>query len=93
MKRVRVRLTERSSKLRHTPRYSGIHQVSPDPASDARFNRPTIRILLALENVEHPTHLALEFEVMLCHDPRTRLGSFLTLRLCLVANVSRFLTN
>lgn len=43
-KRVRARITGRPGKLRHTPRCSGIHQVSPATTQSAK--PLTIRILL-----------------------------------------------
>lgn len=43
-KRVRARITGRPGKLRHTPRCSGIHQVSPVTTQSAK--PLTIRILL-----------------------------------------------
>lgn len=74
-KRVRVRITGRPGKLRHTPRCSGIHQVSPATTQSAK--PLTIPILPSknLSSTNAPTRPQTPGP-MFCHRARVQSRSF-----------------
>lgn len=82
-KRVRARITGRPGKLRHTPRCSGIHQVSPATTQSAK--PLTIRILPSknLCSTNAPTRFQTPGP-MFCHCARAKslVRSFPTIQLC-----------
>lgn len=74
-KRVRARITGRPGKLRHTPRCSGIHQVSPATTQSAK--PLTIPILPSknLSSTNAPTRPQTPGP-MFCHRARVQSRSF-----------------
>lgn len=84
-KRVRARITGRPGKLRHTPRCSGIHQVSPATTQSAK--PLTIPILPSknLSSTNAPTRPQTPGP-MFCHRARVQSRSFVrslpTIQLC-----------
>lgn len=84
-KRVRARITGRPGKLRHTPRCSGIHQVSPATTQSAK--PLTIPILPSknLSSTNAPTRPQTPGS-MFCHRARVQSRSFVrslpTIQLC-----------
>lgn len=84
-KRVRARITGRPGKLRHTPRCSGIHQVSPVTTQSAK--PLTIPILPSknLSSTNAPTRPQTPGP-MFCHRARVQSRSFVrslpTIQLC-----------